>query len=108
MLKTIGSTGSAANSKKIKGKAGGNSMVGDNVVGGSKITSQISLTKGKNQVKTTIFKILVKSKNCDFPPNSKNIEAGSGFFILKTGARFTQLKQVLVEASILYYFDPKC
>ena len=36
MLKTIGSTESIINPKKTKGEAGGNNMVGDNMVDGSK------------------------------------------------------------------------
>ena len=35
MLKTIGSTRSAANLKKAKGKDGSNSVVGDSIVGGN-------------------------------------------------------------------------
>ena len=100
MLKTIRSTGSAANSKETEGKVGGNSVVGD-MVGGNEA---INLTKGKNQAKTTKSKILVKFKNHDFP-NSRTKEAGTGFFTSETRLAFIQLKQAFVKALILYYFD---
>ena len=63
MLKTIESIGSAANFEKTEGKIGGNSVVGNSMVDGSEATNP---TKGKNQVKTTKSKILVKSKNHNF------------------------------------------
>ena len=75
MLKTTGSTRSAANPEETEGEVGGNSVVG-NVVGGGEATNP---TKGKNPVKTTKYKILVKSKNHDFP-KSRPEEAGTGFF----------------------------
>ena len=50
---------------------------------------------------------MVKFKNHDFPPNSKNIKAGTGFFTLKARLAFTQFRQTFVEAPILYYFDPE-
>ena len=56
----------------------------------------------------TKFKILVKSKNHDFPPNSRNREAGMGFFTPKARLAFTQLRQPFVEAPILHYFNPEC
>ena len=56
----------------------------------------------------TKSKILVKFKNHDFPPNSRNIEAGPGFFTPKARLAFTKLRQIFVEALILYYFNPKC
>ena len=34
-------------------------------------------------------KNLIKSKNCDFLPNSRNIETGPGFFTPKTRLAFT-------------------
>ena len=76
MLKTIRNTRSTANSKKTKRKTGSdsmvvNSMVGNSVVGGGKFPNLRSPTKGKNQARTAKSKILVKSKNRDFPPNSK-------------------------------------
>ena len=55
----------------------------------------------------TKFKILVKSKNRDFPPNSRNMEARSGFFIPKAKLAFIQLRQIFVEALILHHFDLK-
>ena len=62
MLKTTGSTESAANSKETEGGVGGDSVVSD-VVGGGEATN---LIKGKNPVKTTKSKILVKSKTMIF------------------------------------------
>ena len=103
MLKTIGSTRSAKNSEKTKGKASGN-----NVAGGGEVTNQISLIKRKNQAKITKFKILVKSKNRDFLLDSKNIKTGSGFLTFKARLAFTQLRQACVEALILYYLNLKC
>ena len=47
MLKTIGSTGSAANSKGIKGKAGGNSIVSNSIVDSVEATNQTNPTKEK-------------------------------------------------------------
>ena len=38
----------------------------------------------------TKFIILIKSKNRDFSFNSRNMEAGSGFFTPKTSLAFTQ------------------
>ena len=51
---------------------------------------------------------MIKSKNCDFPPNFRNIEAGSGFLTPKARLAFTKLRQTFVKAPILYHFDPKC
>ena len=62
MLKTTGSTGSVASPKETEGGVGGDSVV--DVVGGGEATNP---TKRKNLVKTTKSKILVKSKNHDFP-----------------------------------------
>ena len=84
MLKTTGSTGSVASPKETEGGVGGDSVV--DVVGGGEATNP---TKRKNLAKTTKSKILVKSKNHDFPPNSRNKEAGIGFFISKTRLIFT-------------------
>ena len=75
-------------------------MVG-NLVGGDKATNPI---KGKNQAKTTKSKILIKSKNHDFP-KSRTEEAGMGFFTPKARLVFTQLRQAFVEAPILHHFD---
>ena len=105
MLKTTENIGSITNSKKTKSKVGSNSIVSNSVVSGSKVINQISFTKGKNQAKTTKSKILVKSKNRDFPPNFKNIEVGSGFFNPKTKLAFTQLRQAFVEAPIFQHFN---
>ena len=55
MLKTIGNTGSAANPEETKGKVGGNSVVGNIVVGGEATNP----TKRKNPVKMTKSKIIV-------------------------------------------------
>ena len=100
MLKTIGNTGSAANPKETEGRVGGDNVVG-NVVGGGEATNP---TKRKNPVKTTKSKILLKSKNHDFP-KSKPEEAGTSFFTPKTRLAFTQLRQAFVKASILHHFD---
>ena len=89
MLKTIGSTGFATDPEKTKGEAGGNDMVCDSMIGSGEVTNQTNSTKGKNQVKTTKSKILVKSKNHDFPPNSRNKEAGTGFLTPKARLAFT-------------------
>ena len=56
----------------------------------------------------TKSKILVKSKNCDFLPNYRNMEAESGFFIFIARLAFTKLRQAFVKTPILYYYDPKC
>ena len=48
ILKTIRSTGSAASSKKTKGKAGDNNIVGNSMVGGNKAINQTNFSKGKN------------------------------------------------------------
>ena len=105
MLNTTKIIGFAINSKKTKSKADGSSMVSNSVIGGGEITNQINLIKRKNQAKKTKFKILVKSKNRDFPPNFKNMEARSGFLIPETRLVFTQLKQAFIETLILQHFD---
>ena len=87
MLKTTGSTGSVASPKETEGGVGGDSVV--DVVGGGEATNPI---KRKNLAKTTKSKILVKSKNHDFPPNSRNKEAGMGFLTPKARLAFTQLR----------------
>ena len=74
------------------------------MVGGGKATNP---TKGKNQVKMTKSKILVKSKNHDFPLNSRNKEVGTDFLIPETRLAFTQLKQAFIEAPIHHHFDPE-
>ena len=102
MLKTIGSTGSAANSKETKSEVGGNSMVGNVIGGGETINS----TKEKNQAKTTKSKILVKSKNHDFP-KFRTEKAETGFLTPKARLVFNQLRQAFIEAPILHHFDPK-
>ena len=102
MLKTIGSIGSATNLKETEGNVSGNSMVGD-LVGGGEATNP---SKGKNQAKTTKSKILVKSKNFDFP-KFRTEKAGMGFLIPKAKLAFTQLKQAFVEAPIFHHFDPE-
>ena len=85
MLKTIGSIGSAANTKETEGKVGGNNVVGNRMVDSGEATNP---TKEKNQAKTTKSKILVKSKNHDFP-KFRTKEAGTGFFTLKSRLAFT-------------------
>ena len=50
---------------------------------------------------------MVKFKSHDFPPNSRNREAGTGFFTPKTRLAFTQLRQTFVKAPILHHFDPE-
>ena len=86
MLKTTGTTRSAANPEKTESEVGGNSMVGNSMVCDGKATNP---TKGKNQAKTTKSKILVKSKSHDFPPNSRNKVAKTGFFTPKARLTFT-------------------
>ena len=108
MLKATESTGYAANPKKTEGKSGVNSVVGDSKVGANEATNQTNSTKRKNQAKTTKFKILVKSKNYDFPPNFRNMKAGTGFFIQEARLVLTQLRQAFIEAPILHHLDPKC
>ena len=104
MLKTTGSTESAANLKETEGEVSGNSVVGNSMVGGGEATNPI---KGKNQAKTTKSKILIKSKSHDFPPNSRNREARTGFFIPEARLAFTQLRQAFVKVPILHHFDPE-
>ena len=89
MLKTTGSTGSIANPGETEAEIGGGSVVGDSVVGVDEATNP---TKEKNQAKTTKSKILVKYKNYDFPSNSRNREAGTGFLTLEARLAFTQLR----------------
>ena len=87
MLKITGNTRSTANTKETEGRVGCNNVVG-NLIGGGEATN---LTKRKNPVKMTKFKILVKSKNHDFP-KSRPEKAGTGFFIPKTRLAFIQLR----------------
>ena len=77
-------------------------MVG-NIVSGSEA---INLINRKNQAKTTKSKILVKSKNHDFP-KFRTEKAETGFFIPKARLSFIQLRQAFVEASIFHNFDPE-
>ena len=102
MLKTTGNTGSGANPEETEGEVGGDSVVGNNMVGGNEATNPI---KGKKQAKTIKFKILIKSKSYSFPPNSRNREAETGFLTLEARLAFTQLKQAFVKAPILHHFD---
>ena len=102
MLKTTGSTRSAAKLKKTKTKVGN-----DNIVGGGKVTNQTSFIKRKNKAKMAKFKNLIKIKNYDILFNSKNIIAGQGFFIPEARLAFTKIRQALVKALILHYFDSK-
>ena len=95
MLKTTKSIGFVAESKEIKARVGNNSIVSN-----SKVIYKISFIKGKNQAKMTKSKILIKSKNHDFPPNSKNMEAGLGFLIFEARLAF-------IEALILHFFNSK-
>ena len=76
MLKTTGSTKSAANPKETSGEANGNNMVGHSVIDDSKVANQIKFTKRNNLAKMTNSKILVKSKNRDFLLNFRNMKAG--------------------------------
>ena len=57
-------------------------------------------------MKITKSKILVKSKNHDFP-KSRLEEAGMGFFTPETRLAFTQLRQAFVKAPILHHFNPE-
>ena len=50
---------------------------------------------------------MVKSKNHDFPPKSRNKKVETDFFTPKARLAFTQLRETFIEASILYYFNPK-
>ena len=102
MLKTTKSTRSRANHKEIKGKVGGKSVNGNNIVGGGEAINPI---KGNNHSKMTKSKILVKSKNHHFPFKSRIKEAKIGFFTPKARLAFTQLRQIFVKASILYHFN---
>lgn len=79
----------------------------NNIVGNSEVIHQISFIKGKNQVKITKSKIIIKIKNYNFLPNSKNIKTKPDFFILKARLVFTKLKQIFIETSNLHYFDLK-
>ena len=108
MLKITESTKFTANSEETKDEAGGNSIVGDSIISSGEAINQISSIKRKNQAKTTKSKILVKSKNRDFPPNSRNIGVGSGFLTPKARLAFSQLRQAFIEALILHHFDLKC
>ena len=108
MLKTPKNTWSASKSKKTKGKTDGNSMDNNIVVSDSGVIIQISPIKRNNLAKIIKSKILIKSKNRDFPPNSKNIKVRLGFLILKARLAFIQVRQIFVEALILYHFNPKC
>ena len=73
------------------------------MVGGGEATNPI---KEKNQAKTTKSKILVKSKNHDFP-KSRPEEAGTGFLTPEARLAFTRLRQAFVEAPILHHFNPE-
>ena len=101
MLKTTRSIESVASLEETKDGVGGDNMI--NVVGGGEVTNP---TKGKNPAKTTKSKILVKSKNHDFP-KSRPEEAGTGFFTPKARLAFTRLRQAFVKAPIFYYFNPE-
>ena len=102
MLRMTGSTGFAANPKETEVEVSGNNVVGD-LVGSNEATNH---TKRKNQAKTTKSKILVKSKNHDFP-KSRIEKAGTSFLTPKARLAFTQLRQVFVEAPILHHFYPE-
>ena len=104
MLKTTGNTESAANLKETKSEVDGDNVDGNSMVDGGKATNP---TKRKNQAKMTKSKILVKSKSHDFPLNSRNKEAGTGFFTPKARLAFTQLRQVFIKAPILHHFNPE-
>ena len=108
MLKTTKSTGSATNPKKTNNEVDGNIAARGSIVGGGEAINQINPTKKEKQVKITKFKNLIKSKNHDFPPNSRNREVKTGFFIPKARLAFIHLRQAFIEALILYHFDPKC
>lgn len=103
MLKTTKNTRSIVKPKKTKTKVCGNNIVSD-----GKIINQINSIKVKNQAKTTKSKILIRSKNYDFPPNSSNIKAEPGFLIFESRLAFIKLRKIFIKALIFYYFDPKC
>ena len=50
---------------------------------------------------------MVKSKNQDFSPNSRNKKAGTGFLTPKARLVFTQLKKAFEKAPILHHFNAK-
>ena len=56
----------------------------------------------------TKFKILLKFKNHDFSPNSRNIKAGSGFLTPKAKLAFIKLRQMFVKTLIFHYFNSEC
>ena len=56
----------------------------------------------------TKLKILVKSKNHDFLPNFRNIEAKPDFFTIKARLVFIKLRKMFIKALILNNFDPEC
>ena len=60
----------------------------------------------KNQAKTTKSKILVKSKNYDFP-KSRTEKAKTGFLTPKTKLVFIQSRQAFIKTPILDHFNPK-
>ena len=70
----------------------------------NKVNNQKSFTK-KNLVKIAKSKNLIRPKNYGFSSNSRNLSTRSGFFILGAKLAFIKLKQVLIKASILYYFN---
>ena len=77
------------------------------MVGCGKATNSANSIKRKNQSKITKSKILVRSKNHDFPPKSKTKKTRTSFFTLKARLTFTQLRQAFVETLILHHFDPE-
>ena len=89
MLKTTRSTRSTTNLKKTKSKIDGNNDDGNSMICGGEAINQINPIKRKKQAKITKSKNLVKSKNHDFLPNSRNKEAKTGFFTPKARLAFT-------------------
>ena len=88
MLKTIASTGSATNTKETEGKISSNSVISNSIVDSGEATNQTNSIKRKNQMKMIKSKIMVKFKNQDFFSNSRNKEAGTGFFTSETRLAF--------------------
>lgn len=65
------------------------------------------LQKEKIKQKRLSSKFWKSPKIMIFFLNSRNIEAGLGFFTSAARLAFTKLRQVFVKAPILHHFDPK-
>ena len=103
LLKTTKSIGLEAEPKLTKARVGSNIIVGS-----GEVSNYISSIKQKNQAKITKSKNLLKSKNRDFPLNSKNMEAGSGFLTPKARLALIKLRQVFIKTLIFHHFNSIC